>query len=325
MSNLGRCGAVVVCCFVALGLSGGVPASAETHSQLNPGGYVVAVSPSTVATGQTLQVAGDHFPAGADVSGQICGDNGLNGSVDCVLDNTGIAGVTSQGRFSMSIQVATPPTPCPCVVVITSLAMTTTPSAPITIIGARVAPVQAPPSAATVTRPLQIGNAQLEGNGPWYSWFGGMARRTLTLTVRNPNTGTYPHPSLVLLAGKQGTLSTVSTSPLPSIGPGKTTTVRLNVVFPAFSFGNNEVRGTVGDAALKEDIQVSTTVAPWGLIVIGLVFLQLILLAIRNSFRRRNARQSSTPSSSVTEELTPPDGVPAQPLEAESPQHVTVT
>ena len=52
------------------------------------------------------------------------------------------------------------------------MALETTPSSPVTIIGAPVGPVRPPASAATVTRPLQILNAQLGGNGPWYTWFG---------------------------------------------------------------------------------------------------------------------------------------------------------
>jgi hypothetical protein len=160
-----------------------------------------------------------------------------------------------------------------------------------------------------VTQPLQILNAQLSGNGPWYSWFGGIPQRTLDLTVHNPNRGVYPHPALVLAAGKAGNgLSTVSTSPLPSMAPGETTTVHLKVTFPPFNFGTNEVIGTVGDAALKENIKVTTTIVPWGLIIVALIILQFILLAIRNALRRRNQRrQVSSPASGPTgEQPCPP-------------------
>jgi hypothetical protein len=136
-----------------------------------------------------------------------------------------------------------------------------------------------------------------------------MAHRTLSLTVHNPNKGVYPHPPLVLVAGKSGSsLTTVSTSPLPSMGPGETTTVQVNVVFPAFSFGNNEVIGTLGSAALKQSIKVTTTIVPWGLIALGLVILQLILVAIRNAVRRRNARRRpTTPSDAPGAGGEPPE------------------
>jgi hypothetical protein len=325
MNRLGRCAAGIVGLIAFLAAD--TPASAETHSQLNPGGLVVAVSPSSVAPGQTLEVTGFRFPAGIDVSGQICGDDDMAGSVDCVLDNTGIGGTASQGRFTMSITVAIPPVPCPCVVVITSPGLTTTPSSPVTIVGAPVAALRGPTSGATVTKPLQILNAQLGGNGPWYSWFGGMAKRTLTLTVRNPNSGVYPHPSLFLAAGKtgSGTLLTVSTSALPSLEPGQTKTFSVNVVFPPFSVGENEVRGAVGDAALTENISVTTTIVPWGLLVIALIILQFIFLAIRNVIRRRNERRQAGepplhPDAEGTE--TPPGGAPAVPSSDELPQEV---
>jgi len=300
------------------------PAGAGTHSQLNPGGLVVSVSPSTAAPGETIEVSGLHFPPGIGVTGEICGNDDLSGSPDCLLDETGTSSTSSDGGFGMLLTVGIPPVPCPCVAAITSTALSTTPSSPVTIIGAPVAPIRTPASAVAVTRPLQIVNAQISGNGPWYAWFGGIAQRTLTLTVRNPNTGVYPHPSLVLTAGKSGTFSTVSTSPLPSIGPGKATTVHVKVVFPAFSFGENEVRGLVGDAALQENIQVTTTIAPWGLIVIALILLQLIFLAIRNAVRRRNARDEPDPARNPESEgpRTPPDGVPAQPSSEKLPQQV---
>jgi hypothetical protein len=315
MIHWGRAGlAAVICCLTLLGVADAA-AGAGTHSQLNPGGLVVSVSPSVVAAGQTLQVSGYHFPPGIDVTSQICGDDDLAGSADCVLDNTGLGTVSPQGQFSTSITVAIPPVPCPCVAVIASNTFSTVlspaPSSPLTILGAPVAALQPPASAATVTQPLQILNAELSGNGPWYSWFGGMAQRTLALTVRNPNKGVYPHPALVLVVGKSGSsLSTVSTSPLPSLAPGETTTVHVKVVFPAFSFGDNAVLGAVGDAALKEHIKVTTTIVPWGLIVIALIILQFILLAIRNAVRRRNARRQpgSPPETATDDPLTPPGG-----------------
>jgi len=301
-----------------------VPASADTHSQLNPGGLVVSVSPSIVDVGETLQVSGFHFPPNIGVSGQVCGNDDLSGSDDCVLDNTGIATVASDGRFTMSMSVSVPPVPCPCVAAISSTALSTTPSSPINILGAPIGPLQPPTSASTVNQPLKIVNAQLSGNGPWYAWFGGMAHRTLSLTVHNPNRGIYPHPSLVLVAGKSGSaLSTVSTSPLPSIGPGRTVTVHVNVVFPAFSFGKNEVRGAVGDAALQEHMQVTTTIVPWGLIVIALIILQFIFLSIRNAARRRNERrQSDPPPAEVDGPITPTGDVPTVSASEKVPDEV---
>ena len=80
-------------------------------------------------------------------------------------------------------------------------------------------------------------------------------------------------------------------------------------MLPAFSFGNNQVVGTVGDAGLKAPIKVTTTIIPWGLIVIALIILQFILLGVRNFVRRRNERrQPGSPSEAgIVEPLTPPD------------------
>ena len=177
-----QCGAAAVVIGLMLLVRVGVPAGAAgTHSQQNPGGLVVSVSPSTVAPGGTFQILGFHFPPGIDVTGQICGDNNLAGSADCVLDNTGLAGTDSLGRFTMSVGVSIPPVPCPCVAVVSSPQLSTTPSSPVTIVGAPVGPLLLPAAAGTVTQPLHVLKSELGGTGPWYSWFGGMPQRTLTL------------------------------------------------------------------------------------------------------------------------------------------------
>jgi hypothetical protein len=281
------------------------------HSQANPNGTVVAVSPTTVAPGQTLQVMGYDFPPEIEVTAQLCGNNALSGTPDCVLDNVGAGGTGSQGSFTIPVSVTIPPVPCPCVAMVSSQRMSTTSISPVTIVGAPVEPIRPPSSAATVTEPLQIISAQLSGDGPWYAWFGGMPQRTLNLTVHNPNRGVYPHPSLVLASGKSGGgLSIVPTSPLPSLAPGETTTVHVNVKFPALTFGSAEVAGTVGDAALMEHIKVSTTIVPWGLVVIALIILQFILLAIRNAVRRRKQRREAAAPPSLDEDFaTPPPDI----------------
>jgi 3D (Asp-Asp-Asp) domain-containing protein len=313
------CGAlavVAVCLGVFAPPADGADTGAGTHSQSNPDGHVVAVDPWTVTPGQILQIEGYHFPAGIDVYGEICGDDYLAGSQDCVLDDIGFGGTTSLGSFSLSLKAAIPPAPCPCVAVVFSPQLTTTPSSPVTIVGAPSAPLTPPASAVTVSQPLRVVSAQITGNGPWYSWFGGMAHRTLVLTLQNPNKGVYPHPSLVLTVGKPGSaLSTVSTSPLPSLGPNGTTTVHVPVVLPAFAFGNVEVVGAVGDAALKAPIKETTTIIPWGLIVIAALLLQFIFLGIRNAVRRRNRRRApeAPPHTEFTNlgPLTPSDGTPS--------------
>ena len=107
-----------------------------THSQSNPDGHVVSVDPWTVVPGQTLLIGGSHFPAGIDVYGEICGDDDLAGSQDCVLDDIGFGGTNSLGRFAMSVKAAIPPAPCPCVALVFSPQLTTTPSSPVNIVGA---------------------------------------------------------------------------------------------------------------------------------------------------------------------------------------------
>jgi len=250
----------------------------------------VTVSPSAVKVGGVIAVTGSGFPATVDVYGVLCGDDALNGTPDCSLPGTQEVATGSQGQFSMQIIATVPPVPCPCVVLISSPIFDQTPTAPVQVIGAPVAPLHQAP--APVVRPLEILAANLRGNGPWYSWFGGFAKRTLVLTVRNPNSTPYAGPPLVLSAGRPSQWNfTEVTERLPTLAPHQTVTVSRVVTLGALSFGSVDINGALGLAGQTRQFVYHTSVYPIGLVLVGFLVLQLILLTIRNSVRKRVRRR----------------------------------
>ena len=250
----------------------------------------VSVSPSSVHPGTSVAVDGYGFPDLVDVVVQVCGDGGLQASADCALSSSQETSTTSDGRFELDMVADQPPVPCPCVVLVTSEHLDSTPSTSIDLIGAPSAPLQQA-AAPQVTRPLRVVSVGLSGWGPWTSWFGGEPKRTLELTVENPNNTTYTDPPLVLRVGRAGTAgSVVSTQSIGDFGPGQTRILTVPVSMPPLSVGTMEVQGSLGYVGYRTSLQVGTFTFPWGLLATLLALVQLTLLGLRNRARRHLAR-----------------------------------
>lgn len=290
--------------FTVVGLSTPVSAAAAPR---------VVVAPSSVQPGQSVIVQGDGFPPTVDLETQICGNDALDGSADCALSSSQEIATTSFGQFEVSMVVALPPVPCPCVVMVTSAALDITPTGPITIVGARTAPLRRGATAA-VTEPLKVSAVSLSGWGPWTALFGAEPHRTLTLRVLNPNNAPYSDPPLVLRVGRPGSPgSVVDTKDIGTIGPHQARTLQVPVTLSPFTFGTQQVTGRVGFVGYSAPFSDGTAIIPWGLVAVALMLAQLLLLAVRNRVRRRIATQPQTPSAdSALEVLPPPPALPDQ-------------
>ena len=269
----------------------------------------VFVQPGVASPGQSVTVTGRGFPANTNVQAQICGNAALDGSADCVQSTAQEVSTTKSGLFQVPVVVTIPPKPCPCVVLVLDFSAPSTPTTPITIIGAP----NATPAASKVQK-LQLLDAYLEGNGPWYSLFGGPPKRTLVLTVRNPNPTPYIDPPLVLAVGAQSNITTheATTRNLATIGAYQTKIYQVPVTFPAISIGEHQVVGVVGNSGLSRAFVVKTWLFPWGLLIVLLVVLELILLAITRYFRERRRRREEEEARLAADQAGPPTGeVPA--------------
>ncbi len=269
----------------------------------------VFVTPSTQSPGARVTVTGAGFPSNTNIQASICGNDALDGSADCVQSTSQEVATTKDGKFEVPVVVSIPPKPCPCVVLVLDFSAPATPTVPITIVGAPYAT----PSVAKLHK-LQVLNAYLEGNGPWYSLFGGSPQRTLVLTVRNPNPTAYVQPPLVLTVGQQTNTTTheATIRNLATIGAYATKIYQVPVTFPAISIGEHQVVGTVGNAGLTNSFIVKTWLFPWGLLIVLLVVLELILLAITRYFRERRRRREEEEARLAADQAGPPTGeVPA--------------
>ena len=90
----------------------------------------------------------------------------------------------------------------------------------------------------------------LTGNGPWTAWFGAPPKRTLVITVRNPNSAAYVNPPLILAIGNPSDTTTheATTRNLATIGPNAVNIYRIPVSFPhRMSIGEHQVTGIIGN------------------------------------------------------------------------------
>lgn len=259
-------------------LVGAPPASGST-------GPTVQLSPSVGAPGTEVLVTASGLPPGIVVQAQLCGNDALNGTVDCATSNSGPAATTSSGGAELRLSVVPPPKPCPCVVMVTGEGVLTEPTARFVIPGFPTAPAT---SSRSLEEPLRVTRAELSGDGPAAAWIGGAPQRTLTVTVENPASSVYPDPLLVIRVGSVGSPGPVVASKLlANFRPGEQRTLSVPVDFPVVATGEYEVAASVGSPGSGTRFVVRTWIFPVGLFVIAFLLLQVVALAITGAVRRR--------------------------------------
>jgi hypothetical protein len=245
------------------------------------------VSAPSASVGQLEQVSASGLHPGDLYQVQVCGSNASQGSVDCASSLTGTALVDPSGAFQVWLRVALPPTRCPCVVSAVSVTSPVTVMAPITIAGAPSgAPAVVPPAALPSADVL---NAEFTGRTPLAQWFGFSAPRTLRLTLHNA--GSVPTSALHVYVREGSTpLASERLAGLPANG---IEAYDIPVALPAMSIGTVTVDGRVLSVA-DQNAGFSTSVSVWpiGLILAGVILLQMVLLALRNVVRRRYDRHN---------------------------------
>jgi hypothetical protein len=296
----------VATCAAGLGVLAALPSGAASGPRPS-----IIVSPGVANPNEVVTVTGRNFPPDSDIQTQVCGNNAVNGSADCVQSTSQEVSTTKSGLFSMQLVVTIPAKPCPCVVMALDFSSSVTPTTPITINGAPVAT----PKGTTIQK-LQVLDAHLTGNGPWTAWFGAPPKRTLVFTVRNPNSAAYVNPPLILAIGNAGDTTTheATTQNLSTIGPNATKTYEIPVSFPAVSIGEHQVVGIVGNAGLSKAFKVQTWLFPWGLLVVILIVLEILLLLTTRYFRERRRRKEEAQGAAALA-----DGVDGAPPTGEVP------
>jgi hypothetical protein len=275
----------------------------------------LVTAPAAAFPGATITVDGFGFEANGQVSVAVCGDGGLDGSSGCDLSGQIALIASSSGLFAAEIKVSVPPDPCPCAVVVETVGGDI--KRPIVIIGAPTSTASPVASAAPSTS--ESLHTRIAGGESWKSWFGLPNTRSLTVTVVNKGTvASLPAPITVSVVGTPGGTVDAAAATVPSLQPGQSTTLHLAVPIAALTIGTVTTHTQV--LAFNDTLTsgAQTFEIPWALLALGAVVVQLVLLRLRDRFRRRINRGSpaeGAPSTSSDHQpvidLTEPAAAPS--------------
>lgn len=246
----------------------------------------VRVDRTGTVAGEEMVVTGDGWPAGATLIVELCGHGGLRGTVDCDVSHQRTAGAGASGRFTVELTTGTPPTPCPCVVKATDQATRIAATAPIAVAGIPTVPITEDDLPAT--RSIEISKIRITGGDHWMELLGAGGRRVLELTLVNTGPVAVEAPDVTVVWGS-GTRPTGFVKPPETtrMEPGETQAITVALDRSAFTIGKQTAVVEVQGLAEQVTARASTTAYPWGLLAVGLVLVQLMLLWVRNRIRRR--------------------------------------
>lgn len=308
--RIGVASVLLAALVVVVGGSAVAIAGAQSIDSPDRPAPTITAESTSVAPGEVIRVQGSNWGReGGLVSLQVCGNAGVNRSIDCDQAGTTAIGVRAGGGFYAALTVNPPPTACPCVIRVFNTDDTLESSTPINIEGMPVEPLRAP---VGITRKVAVADVGITGTGPVSSWFGGEPERTLQFSVTNEGDVVLHHPSVVLAFGRDANGDGFIQPPdLGDLAPGQTVVARAAVPLPAMSAGSYTVTITVNPVGAQSvTTTASTTIIPWGWILIALLLLQGILLIFRNRYRERVARrmaeqEAADAAAAVTEPPSP--------------------
>jgi len=271
-------------------VAGASPSAAQTP------GPSAAVDRDPIATGEVVRVTGSGWSPGSLVRVELCGNEALDATADCAIGGSRDVGVLDDGNFFAVLPVLAPPSPCPCVVRVSGITAGDAVRVPVTVLGVPVAPPEQRIEVPSVSRALEVTEAEVTGGGPWTSWLGAPAERTLHLTVRNTGNVAILDPRLQVTVGRgDEPAGLVDVPDLGRIEAGESRSIEVPVELDALSFGSYNVLARLGGGAEPVEARTGTSTYPWVLIAGAIVLAQLVLLSIRNRVRARVAVPEPAP------------------------------
>jgi hypothetical protein len=269
-------------------------------------GPVVSLSKTTVSPGERIMVTINGFSAHT-VTISVCGNDARRGSGDCnMVKSKGVRIDPAVSPTVTKFGVSEPPYGCPCLVRVSSINGEEIAVAPITLTGHPVERVVSAPkvdgpfvAVAIKARPAPRGS---------FGWtranLGGPFRYEVTVTVRNLTTEPL-HLARVSGFVSRSVNANVTTLPLTDpgeIGVGQTWKQTVSVTLPAPSFGKLSWHVAVSGAGPTVTADATTHHRPILLMVIlMLLIIDVSLLLMRFTIRRRIAREATLAEASDIE------------------------
>ena len=241
---------------------------------------------SNLSIGQKVIIRGTAWPSGK-VSVQVCGNNGVNGTVDCDGPGTRSFGIGSSGKFAGQIVVGAPPTPCPCVVLVASNFAERVVIIPITIKDhpTLVGTPTADPNKGLTT--LNLTSSFVRGDW-WRDAVGISPARIMTITITNTGGNPTGDGVVDVTVGKDSPATGFAASiSFESLDPGESTSVAAKFAVDSFAFGTYNMTARVTSPAAGGEITEQTSTFPGYLLVLLILIILIIDLIWMARVRRR--------------------------------------
>lgn len=285
---------LAACAALAAGIGAGAFAghvNAATPAPIEPTITVVndPFPDDAIAQGATFKVKGTGWSPGAMVQVEVCGAEARSGSSDCAVDAAQILVADASGIVQGRLSVVVPPSPCPCVIRAFTQDASDIATTPVDIPGAP----SDHPGDGTVSAPalrrLEVRKVVLRGDDTFATWWGAPAKRTLEFELVNTGSVAVDDASITLRAGPaDDPTGFVPPVKVARMEIGERRTLSVPIEFPALSFGDQRVVGTINGTSQPTVFAATTTTHPWLLIIVpSVLLLQLLLVLIRNIVRRR--------------------------------------
>lgn len=288
----------------AVGILANVPAMALAAAD-EP---TATLDDSEVTLGQVISITGTNWEPETIVKVEICGNNALDGSVDCNQTASSTVRIWTTSELVARLTAVEPPSPCPCVVQIATSTGDTTARLPIEIEGVEVAPpISKTPDGSPA---LTIVEVSITETFDPTSFVGAAAQRTLELVVRNETVDSITDPILTLGWGKDGRIDQVIGAPtLEPLAPGEVRVVTVDFELAPLAIGTYQVRGEIGSRGALTSFEASTSTWPVGLfIVMDLAIFALLLYVGRAAVRRWGTTQTRADISTDVPDVPPRGG-----------------
>ena len=284
---------------LAAGIALATPGSAQAATPPTP---QVVADVNVVNLGGTVHLSGVGWDLGAGdvVRVVVCGNNELDGSLDCDNANTVDIAIQSDGVFGGPFTIfEAPPSPCPCLIKVSTPRMAGGVHVPVTIVGVATAPPHARFKSAP---PIRVDNVHIRGWGPWPAWFGGSPRRTLVYRVTNTRSYALHNTPVDIELGSGGDPTDFVQAPdLGTLEAGQSRTYTARLSLPPLAMGRYRAVVRVDPTGQAGTGRAATSAEPWGLFLIGLAgagalgIAAIRKLGVRWSSRRQRLRDSAGP------------------------------
>jgi hypothetical protein len=255
---------------------------------LEPISPSMELSRSSVVAGQSITISGTNWPASQVVAFALCGNNGESGSAGCDSARSVTVGADRSGNVIATLQAGNPPVACPCVVRAFSTAASA--SQPLTLVGA---PVESRPPAGVAM--AAIDSATIVNSDGFASWFGGVTDRTINVKVTNSSQSPVIDTRIEVRWSSPFQAESSRIVPGPSrLEPGESVNVAVPFSIGSFGWGPTNVRAR--PVAMTETgwTEMTTTVIPWGLIVVLVLFVQMMVFVALGRNRRARLEMEAT-------------------------------